>query len=69
MIVYDITDKESFTGLRDWMDLIQKHAPMNLNKIIVGNKCDCNNQRKVSFEEGEALAKLYNSRFYEASTT
>ena len=42
---------------------------MNVNKIIVGNKCDCNNQRKVSFEEGEALAKLYNSRFYETSTT
>ena len=45
----------------------EQHADVNVNKILIGNKCDMQDQRAVSFEEGEALAKEYNIHFYETS--
>lgn len=42
-------------------------ADVNVNKILVGNKCDMAEQRAVTTEEGEALAKEYNIHFYETS--
>ena len=36
--------------------------------ILVGNKCDKKKRRKVSYEEGEALAKQLNANFFETST-
>lgn len=38
-----------------------------MNKILIGNKCDCQDQRAISYEEGEALAKEYSIHFYETS--
>ena len=38
-----------------------------MNKILIGNKCDCQEQRAISFEEGESLAKEYHIHFYETS--
>jgi Ras-related protein Rab-8A len=43
------------------------HADVNVNKILIGNKCDIKDLRQVSYEEGEALAKEYNTRFFETS--
>ncbi len=40
---------------------------MNVNKILIGNKCDMTEQRAVSHEEGEGLAKEYNIHFFETS--
>lgn len=47
--------------------LFLQHADVNVNKILIGNKCDCQDQRAISYEEGEALAKEYNIHFYETS--
>lgn len=44
-----------------------QHADVNVNKILIGNKCDMNDQRVVSHEEGEQLAKEYNIHFFETS--
>jgi Ras-related protein Rab-8A len=44
-----------------------QHADVNVNKILIGNKCDVQDQRAISYEEGEALAKEYNIHFYETS--
>lgn len=43
------------------------HADVNVNKILVGNKCDMTEARVVGTDEGEALAKEYNIHFYETS--
>jgi small GTP-binding protein len=69
--VYDITDKESFNSLinkiqkvKDESDLLCRVIP----SVLVGNKVDLNdNERKVSFEEGEKLAQENNINFYEIS--
>jgi len=67
LLVYDVTDRNSFISIRNWVAQIQMHADVNVNKILIGNKCDCQDQRAISYEEGESLAKEYNISFYETS--
>ena len=67
LVVYDITDKESFKKIGLWLDSIKNYAPENAKYILVGNKCDLDNDRKVSFEEGEDYAKKINIKFFESS--
>ena len=67
VLVYDITDRESFEKLNFWVDNIKNNAPENAKFILVGNKCDLANERKVSYEEGENYAKNLNIKFFEAS--
>ena len=67
LVVYDITDKESFDKINFWMENIKNNAPENVKLILVGNKCDLANERKVSYEEGENYAKNLNIKFFEAS--
>ncbi len=55
MIVYDITDSDSFEAVKIWMQEIEKFAQEGVNKILVGNKCDLDSQRKVSIEDGQQL--------------
>ena len=66
LLVYDVTDRDSFNAIRGWVDQIDKHADVNVNKILIGNKCDMS-QRKVSEEEGAKLAEEYGIPFYETS--
>mmetsp|Transcript_21904 Transcript_21904/g.59977 ORF Transcript_21904/g.59977 Transcript_21904/m.59977 type:complete len:144 (+) Transcript_21904:54-485(+) len=40
LLVYDVTDEQSFNNIRNWMRQIQQHASDNVNKILIGNKCD-----------------------------
>ena len=67
LVVYDITDKESFDKINFWMENIKNNAPENVKLILVGNKCDLANERKVSYEEGENYAKKFNIKFFESS--
>lgn len=67
LLVYDVSDRNSFIDIRNWFTQIQMHADVNVNKILIGNKCDCQDQRAISYEEGESLAKEYNIPFFETS--
>mmetsp|Transcript_24374 Transcript_24374/g.26642 ORF Transcript_24374/g.26642 Transcript_24374/m.26642 type:complete len:205 (+) Transcript_24374:253-867(+) len=67
LLVYDVTDRNSFTSIRNWVAQIQMHADVNVNKILIGNKSDCQDQRVISYEEGQGLAKEYNINFFETS--
>ena len=67
LVVYDITDRESFEKINFWMENIKNNAPENAKLILVGNKCDLANERKVSYEEGENYAKKFNIKFFESS--
>jgi Ras-related protein Rab-8A len=43
-----------------------QHADVNVNKVLIGNKCDMQ-ERVVSQQEGEALAEEYDVKFFETS--
>ena len=68
MLVYDITDLESFKDLNSWLIEIEKNAHKNVYKILVGNKCDMESERKVTVEEGKDFAAQYNMKFFETSS-
>ena len=67
LVVYDITDKESFEKINFWIENIKNNAPENVKLILVGNKCDLANERKVTIEDGENKARNYNIKFFESS--
>jgi small GTP-binding protein len=67
LIVYDITDKKSFTSIKEWIEECQNYANDNIHMVLLGNKIDLNEERKISKEEGEELAKEYVMDFYETS--
>ena len=67
LVVYDITDRESFEKINFWMENIKNNAPENAKLILVGNKCDLANERKVTIEDGENKARNYNIKFFESS--
>ena len=55
--MYDISDKKSFVHIKDWLEDINKYTDNNPIKLIVGNKCDLNNERQVTEEDKKALKK------------
>mmetsp|Transcript_33918 Transcript_33918/g.81156 ORF Transcript_33918/g.81156 Transcript_33918/m.81156 type:complete len:209 (-) Transcript_33918:71-697(-) len=67
LLVYDVTDRRSFESIRNWISQIQQHADVHVNKILVGNKCDMLDEKVVSTEEGQKLAKEFGVDFYECS--
>jgi hypothetical protein len=38
MLVYDVTNRRSFDNIKTWLDNIDKHAPEDVEKMILGNK-------------------------------
>ena len=48
IVAYDISDRESFNNVSNWMTEVEKHASDNISRILVGNKCDLDHKRVVS---------------------
>ena len=67
MLVYDITNLESFEDLNLWLIEIEKYASNNVYKILVGNKSDIESERKVTVKQGEYFADKYGMKFCETS--
>jgi Ras-related protein Rab-1A len=60
IIVYDVTDRETFDNVRTWIQEIEKYSrPGACCKMLVGNKSDMAEQRQVTTEEGQELANSY----------
>lgn len=67
MVVYDITDPESFNNINTWLIEIEKNANKNVYKFLVGNKCDLEEKRQISYEQGKELADTHGMKFIETS--
>lgn len=67
LLVYDITERNSFEKARDWMNNIQDNTQKdNVGIVLLGNKSDLE-ERQVSYEEGQKLAQEFNVMFMETS--
>lgn len=66
-MVYDITDRDSFEHVKNWMADVDKFAKEGVLRILVGNKCDLDSKRQVSFDNGKELADKYGIKFLETS--
>lgn len=67
LVVYDITDRESFNNLNSWLIEIEKSANKNVYKILIGNKCDLEEKRAVTYQEGKDFADSNGMKFIETS--
>jgi len=67
LLTYDVTDEQSFQNIRNWMKNIEEHAAENVNKILIGNKCDLVEKKVVDTQRGQQLAEGYNIKFLETS--
>ena len=67
LVVYDITDRESFENLNSWLIEIEKNANKNVYKLLIGNKCDLEDKRKVTYQEGKDFATSNGMQFIETS--
>ena len=67
VIVYDISNKESFDNVSIWVDDCRSQSPKTISLILVGNKKDLEDKREVSYEEGEEFAKNNGMLFFEVS--
>lgn len=54
--MYDITNEESFNSVQDWCTQIKTYSWDNSQVVLVGNKCDMDDERVVSYERGRQLA-------------
>ena len=66
-MTYDLTDRDTFAKVGEWMTEVDKHANENISRILVGNKKDLEDQREVPYQEGKELADNFNVRFLETS--
>lgn len=66
ILIYDITDQDSFDHINNWITII-KEANENASLILVANKCDIEDKRVISEDEGNKLAIENNISFVEAS--
>jgi Ras-related protein Rab-8A len=55
------------TDIRTWFSNVEQHASEGVNKILIGNKCDWEEKRAVSTEQGQALADELGIPFLEVS--
>jgi GTPase KRas protein len=68
ILVYAIDSRSSFEELHEFRSQILRVKDRdNVPLVLVGNKCDLTNERKVSTEEGTNLAKTWNCPFFETS--
>jgi small GTP-binding protein len=66
VLVYDSTNPESFSNIRNWLQQIKTHSPPSVAIMLVGNKCDLPH-RKISESQGSELARDLDIQFIEAS--
>ena len=67
ILMYDITNRESFDTISKWWEDILDNKEKDFPIILVGNKTDLENERQVQREEGENIAKELNFKFFEVS--
>ncbi|KAG9144953.1 hypothetical protein Leryth_021680, partial [Lithospermum erythrorhizon] len=67
IVVYDVTDQESFNNVKQWLSEIDRYASENVNKLLVGNKSDLTAQKVVPYETAKAFADEIGIPFMETS--
>jgi len=67
LVVYDISSRDSFNNVTSWIEDCKNQSPKTIFMVLVGNKCDLEDKRQVSYEEGKELADKNELLFFESS--
>ena len=66
-VIYDISNKNSFDSIDSWVNDVKATADKRLTVVIIGNKCDLEEQRQVTTQEGEQKVTKLEAAFFETS--
>ena len=67
LIVFDLTNRETFLSLNEWINHCRSVQNQNMDLILIGNKSDLNQNRVVSTEEAKKFASDNNIEYFETS--
>jgi len=67
IVVYDVTNPETFNNVQKWLQEIERYACETVHKLLVGNKCDLVSERKVTSDDAREFADQLNLVFLETS--
>jgi small GTP-binding protein len=67
LMVYDITKRDSFKNIQNWINQISANAVEGVKIILIGNKLDLDDCREIETSEGEELANKLQIKFLETS--
>ncbi|XP_049579491.1 RAB6B, member RAS oncogene family a isoform X1 [Syngnathus scovelli] len=67
VVVYDITNANSFRQTTKWIDDVRTERGSDVIVMLVGNKTDLADKRQISVKEGEQQAKELSVMFTETS--
>merc|ERR1719242_367150 len=70
MLVYDVTNYQSWLNIPDWLHEVEKETDKNQHRVkllLIGNKADLTEKRKVSTDDGLHYARSVNVEFMEVS--
>ena len=67
IVVFDVTDVESFNNVKQWLHEIDRYACQNVKKLLVGNKCDLASKRAVPTEQAKEFADSLGIQYLETS--
>ena len=57
ILCFDVTNANSFKNVKMWLESIYQHADENIAKVLVGNKIDREEDRKISEHDARQMAK------------
>ncbi len=67
LVVYDITDRETFNNVSSWVEECKNNGPSTITLVLVGNKIDLEDQRKIKEEEAKEICDKYKYAYKEIS--
>ena len=67
LLIFDVTDKDSFKNLSNWLIEIEKNASKNVLKVLIGNKTDLEEKRVITYNQGKEFADTYGLKYIETS--
>lgn len=67
VIVFDVTDAESFETIDEWVTLFRSNCQPKAIIYLAGNKTDLSDMRQVSFDKAQKYAKDHDMKYFEVS--
>jgi len=67
ILVYDVTNAESFHNIPKWLDESSSYLNKSVPKLLIGNKVDLSSQRQVATADAQEFANQHGMQFLETS--
>ena len=67
VLIYDVTDQQSFQHIKDWIDKIKEESKEGVIIYLVGNKIDLIDKRIITNADGKKLSEEIKIKYYETS--